>query len=87
MRNKRVNERTGKEVSLDQIVKGFDAGEEYVLVEPGELDDIAPGRSQALEIIGFVDWNRLSRSSSTRRTTSARKARSTPGSTPCWSRH
>jgi DNA end-binding protein Ku len=59
VRNKRVNERTGKEVSLDQIVKGFDAGEEYVLVEPGELDDIAPGRSQVLEIIGFVDLEQV----------------------------
>ncbi|MFI2352766.1 Ku protein [Streptomyces sp. NPDC019443] len=59
VRNKRVNERTGEEVSLDEIVKGFDAGEEYVLVEPGELDDIAPGRSQALEIIGFVDLEQV----------------------------
>ncbi|MFI5985190.1 Ku protein [Streptomyces sp. NPDC051555] len=55
MRNRRVNERTGKEVELDDIVKGFDTGEEYVLVEPAELDEIAPGRSQALEITSFVD--------------------------------
>ncbi|WP_079148082.1 non-homologous end joining protein Ku [Streptomyces agglomeratus] len=55
VRNKRVNERTGEEVPLDEIVKGYDAGDEYVLVEPGELEDIAPGRSQAVEITGFVD--------------------------------
>ncbi|MEU6089748.1 Ku protein [Streptomyces sp. NPDC047085] len=55
VRNKRVNERTGEEVPLDEIVKGFDAGDEYVLVEPGELEDIAPGRSRQLEISGFVD--------------------------------
>ncbi|MEU6995519.1 Ku protein [Streptomyces sp. NPDC046465] len=55
VRNKRVNERTGEEVPLDEIVKAFDAGDEYVLVEPDELADIAPGRSRTLEITGFVD--------------------------------
>ncbi|MER7826994.1 Ku protein [Streptomyces sp. NPDC096097] len=55
IRNKRINERTGDEVQLDDIVKGFDTGGEYVLVEPKELDEIAPGRSRSLEIAGFVD--------------------------------
>ncbi|GAA3124155.1 Ku protein [Streptomyces rectiviolaceus] len=55
VRNRRVNERTGEEVPLDEIVKAFDAGDEYVLIEPDELEDIAPGRSKALEITGFVD--------------------------------
>ncbi|MFD6892236.1 Ku protein [Streptomyces sp. NPDC059957] len=55
VRNKRVNERTGKEVPFEEIVKGFDDGDAYVLVEPEELDEIAPGRSRSLEIEGFVD--------------------------------
>ncbi|MEU4126738.1 Ku protein [Streptomyces virginiae] len=55
IRNRRVNERTGDEVDLSEIVKGYDAGGEYVLVEPKELDEIAPGRSRSLEIEGFVD--------------------------------
>lgn len=55
IRNRRVNERTGNEVELDDIVKGFDTGDEYVLVEPKELDEIAPGRSRSLEIAAFVD--------------------------------
>jgi DNA end-binding protein Ku len=55
VRNKRVNERTGQEVPLEDVVKGFDAGEDYVIVEPGELEDIAPGRSKSLEISGFVE--------------------------------
>jgi DNA end-binding protein Ku len=59
IRNKRVNERTGDEVPLDEIVKGYDAGDEYVLVEPGELEDIAPGRSQVVEISGFVDLEQV----------------------------
>ncbi|MGW6706108.1 non-homologous end joining protein Ku [Streptomyces sp. NPDC054956] len=59
VRNKRVNERTGEEVPFEDIVKGFDTGEEYVLVEPAELDEIAPGRSQALEITTFVDLDEV----------------------------
>ncbi|MFE1416134.1 Ku protein [Streptomyces sp. NPDC058746] len=54
IRNRRVNERTGDEVPLEEIVKGYDSGGEYVIVEPGELDEIAPGRSKALEITGFA---------------------------------
>ncbi|MFD4923010.1 Ku protein [Streptomyces goshikiensis] len=59
IRNRRVNERTGEEVELDDIVKGYDAGGEYVLVEPNELDEIAPGRSRSLEITGFVDLDEV----------------------------
>ncbi|MFD5148297.1 Ku protein [Streptomyces sp. NPDC058401] len=55
VRNKRVNERTGEEVPFEDIVKGFDDGDAYVLVEPEELDEIAPGRSGSLDIEGFVD--------------------------------
>ncbi|WP_424863964.1 Ku protein [Streptomyces sp. MMS24-I29] len=55
VRNRRVNERTGGEVDLGDIVKDYDTGSEYVIVEPGELDDIAPGRSKAIEVQGFVD--------------------------------
>lgn len=55
IRNRRVNERTGEEVAPDDIVKGFETGEEYVLVEPAELEEIAPGRSKVLEVTGFVD--------------------------------
>ncbi|MGW6859164.1 non-homologous end joining protein Ku [Streptomyces xanthophaeus] len=59
IRNRRVNERTGDEVQLDDIVKGYDAGGEYVLVEPKELDEIAPGRSRSLEVAGFVDLDEV----------------------------
>ncbi len=60
IRNRRVNERTGKEVGADDIVKGYEVGEgEYVVVEPEELDEIAPGRSRTLEITDFVDLDRI----------------------------
>jgi DNA end-binding protein Ku len=55
IRYRRVNERTGREVDQQDIVKGheFDDGD-YAVVEPEELDDIAPGRSRSLEIQTFV---------------------------------
>lgn len=59
VRNKRVNERTGDEVPSEEIVKGYDMGDEYVVVEPDELAEIAPGRSRAMEISGFVDADSL----------------------------
>ncbi|WP_246394506.1 non-homologous end joining protein Ku [Pseudonocardia pini] len=56
VRIQRVNERTGEEVEYSDIVKGAEVGDgEYVIVEPDELDSIAPGRSQSLEISDFVD--------------------------------
>ncbi|MEU9479787.1 Ku protein [Streptomyces sp. NPDC048191] len=60
IRNKRVNERTGKEVATDRIVKGYEVDEgEYVVVEPEELEEIAPGRSKAIDLAGFVDLHEV----------------------------
>ncbi|MBV9026653.1 MAG: Ku protein [Streptomycetaceae bacterium] len=60
IRNKRVNERTGDEVPMDEIVKGYEVKEdEYLIVEPEELDEITPGRSKSLEITGFVDLHQV----------------------------
>ncbi|MEV7618024.1 Ku protein [Streptomyces sp. NPDC089799] len=55
IRNRRVNERTGDEVDLADIVRGYDTESEYVIVEPQELDEIAPGRSRSIDVAGFVD--------------------------------
>ncbi|GGI93945.1 non-homologous end joining protein Ku [Streptomyces brasiliensis] len=60
IRNKRVNERTGREGASDDIVKGYDLGDgDYVIVEPDELDSIAPGRSKVIEMAGFVDLGEI----------------------------
>lgn len=60
IRNRRVNERTGKEVDAADIVKGYEVEEgRYVIVEPDELDEIAPGRSQTIDITDFVDLDRI----------------------------
>ncbi|KPI13093.1 Ku domain protein [Actinobacteria bacterium OK006] len=56
IRNRRVNERTGRDVPSENIVKGYELTEgEYIVVEPDELDQIAPGRSQTIDITDFVD--------------------------------
>ncbi|MFD0775993.1 Ku protein, partial [Streptomonospora algeriensis] len=59
IRYRRVNERTGTEVDSAEIVRGTKAdspsgAEEYTIVEPSELEEIAPGRSSSLEISAFV---------------------------------
>ncbi|MGI8312919.1 Ku protein [Saccharopolyspora hattusasensis] len=55
VRHKRVNERTGEEVPYTEIVKGYPTEHGWVVVEPTELEDIAPGRSRSLEVVDLVD--------------------------------
>lgn len=60
IRYKRINERTGKEVPYSDIVKGADVGGgEYVIIEPEELDAIAPGRSRTIDINSFVELDEI----------------------------
>ncbi|MEU5576172.1 Ku protein [Streptomyces huasconensis] len=60
IRYKRINERTGEEVDSRDIVKGYDLGDgEYVVIEPEELDDIAPGKSKVVDMTGFVDLDQI----------------------------
>ena len=60
IRYQRVNERTGKEVDFADIVKGSEVGDgTYVMVEHGELEAVAPGRSRSLDIHGFVDLEEI----------------------------
>ncbi len=60
IRYKRVNERTGEEVPFSEIVKGADiGGGDYVIIEPDELDAIAPGRSRTIDIDAFVDLDAI----------------------------
>lgn len=60
IRYKRVNERTDDEVEFSDIVKGADVGGgHYVMLEPDELDSVAPGRSRSLDIQLFVDVDEI----------------------------
>ena len=60
IRYKKVNERTGDEVSPDRIVRGFDlGGGEYVLLNDEELESAEPKRSRQIEISDFVDLTEI----------------------------
>jgi DNA end-binding protein Ku len=60
IRYKKVNERTGKEVPADRIVKGFDlGGGDFVLLSDDELETAEPQKSRLIEITDFVELDQI----------------------------
>ena len=60
VRNKRVSEKTGKEVSYDDIVKGYEVEKgHYVMVEPEELKEFAPRATRTIDIEDFVSLDEI----------------------------
>jgi DNA end-binding protein Ku len=60
IRYKRVNERTGREVDLADIVRGHEVSKgDYVLVSDEELEAVDPGRSRTIDITDFVDLGEI----------------------------
>jgi DNA end-binding protein Ku len=60
VRIQRINERTKKTVAYNDIVKGYELDDgQYIIFTQDELDEIAPGRSKAIEISGFVDLDEV----------------------------
>ncbi len=60
IRYKKVDEASGEEVDAADIVNGFDVGGgEYVVVTREELKEVAPGRSETIEITDFVDLDQI----------------------------
>ncbi len=57
---KRVDPSTGEEVPYEDIVKGYEISpDRYVLIEPGELESIAPKKTKAIEIEEFVELSQI----------------------------
>jgi DNA end-binding protein Ku len=55
VRNKRVSEKTGKEVAYEDIVKGYEVKKgQYVMVDPDELAEFAPRATRTIDIEDFV---------------------------------
>jgi DNA end-binding protein Ku len=55
IRNKRVSEKTGKEVDYDEILKGYEVSKgKYVMLDPEELDRFAPRATRTIDIEDFV---------------------------------
>jgi DNA end-binding protein Ku len=60
VRNKRVSEKTGKEVDYDDIVKGYEVEKgHYVMVEPDELAEFNPRATRTIDIEDFVDLDEI----------------------------
>jgi len=53
---RRVDSSTGEEVPFSEIVKGYELTPgNYVVIEPDELDELAPRRTRTIEIEDFVE--------------------------------
>ena len=60
VRHKRVAEADGKEVSYDDIVKGYEfAPDQYVTLTRDELAELDPKKTRAIEIQDFVDLDEI----------------------------
>ena len=54
--NRRVSEKSGREVAYEDIVKGYEVSKgEHVLIEPEELDAYKPESTHTVDISDFVD--------------------------------
>jgi DNA end-binding protein Ku len=50
----RVNEETGKEVKLTDIVKGYKYQGNYVILDDDDFEQASPKKSKVIEIINFI---------------------------------
>src|SRR5258708_1915826 len=56
IRYRKVSDKTGEEVTADQIEKGYEVTKgRYVIVEPSEIDTLRPKGGHEIEIEEFVD--------------------------------
>ena len=57
---KRVNPRTGEDVPYENLVKGYEiAPDRYVVVQPEELEALAPEKTRTIDIEDFVDLDQI----------------------------
>ena len=60
IQQKRVDPTTGDEVRYENIVKGYElTPDQYVVVEPGELDALDPKKTKSIEIEDFVSHDEI----------------------------
>ena len=52
---KRVNERTGKEVAWENIVRGYYINNRYVILDKSDFEKASPEKTKHIEIKHFVD--------------------------------
>ena len=60
VRHKRVAEADGKEVSYDEIVKGYEISpDRYVVLTRDELEELVPEKTRTIDIQDFVDLDQI----------------------------
>ena len=60
IQQKRVDAQTGEEVPYERIVKGYEvAPDNYVVIEPNELEALDPEKTRTIDIIDFVDESEI----------------------------
>jgi DNA end-binding protein Ku len=57
---KRVNEKTGREVPLESITRGYLVNDHYVIVDKEDLQSVEPVKNKAIEIMNFVKESEIS---------------------------
>lgn len=55
IRFQRINEKTGKEVAWENIVKAYNYNDEYVVLDDEDFANASPKKSKVIEISSFVD--------------------------------
>lgn len=56
---KRINEKTGKEVAFENIVKGYKMEDKYIVLEKGDFEAVSPEKSKILSIKQFVKYDEI----------------------------
>ena len=60
IRNKRVSEKTGREIEYEDIQKGYELPSgDYVLLDQDELDEFEPRATRTIDIEDFVDLDEI----------------------------
>ena len=55
----KINERTGKEVPYERIVKGYLLDERYVILEDEDFESAMPEKNKLIELENFVDLSEI----------------------------
>lgn len=56
---RRVNEKTGKEVKWDNIVKGYYLKDHYVVLEDADFEEASPEKNKMINLKSFVKINEI----------------------------
>lgn len=56
---KRVNEKTGKEVAWENIVRGYLMNDKYVVLNDKDFESAAPEKTKIIEIAEFIDISEI----------------------------